>query len=700
VGGGVGDLVSDRIDKPRKWVAAAIVTAISPLLLEVTAQDEPPPLTIDLLEETGISLTLFEVEARDKQGRPIPGLTRDDFTVIINGRERPIYSVDDLCRVGVTVDDESSAGAESSDASAATDATVGVPHRFILYLDFSRFLIDGRVFALDAAERWVRESMQPGERAQIVAYTSMHGLEMLTDFTDDPRTLLRAIDDARDDTNLFDPFLSEHDSYIYCCLGPSKVSECPAPYWPPPPPCRSWAWEAYRHGKAGFEALRNYLVALDTVPGRKTMMFFQQDGSIFPSRRYGVDEFSSGDMISVLDEVGAEANLSRTTIHSVQTGDSLDVRAGESVNLGANLADFTGGSYNRGTVDLDGFVLGVGRTPRCVYQIAIERPERAADKVFRVKVLLRDRPLPGRFRVRFLDSRDRWLRRAQAVLSVPERASDVRLRAAALPVAAAGKKWEVMLQVALDLDSLDQIPWRSKHQGDWEVGALLSRSGDGKGWEMLAVSRLRADDEPAPATYVVHERALVGLKAGSYRLAAFARDRAAFARDRTANLFGGAEAKLVLPDPRTASVVGPFVVFAERAYLSASLPPLRKRRTDEASRAQPRVGTIPAGEAVRSGEPVDVATLICTGNDRAPEAERLQRYVTRDEEALFRFEPPTLQRAGTCWRFDDRVETRALGPGSYRYHVRWSIDGSDEATEADVEFRIPESIEVGTPPPG
>lgn len=80
------------------WSVAAWFLAIAPALTAAAGEEPvPAPLESDLAEETGISLTLFEVEVRDKRGRPMPGLTRDDFSVIINGRTRPIYSLDDLC---------------------------------------------------------------------------------------------------------------------------------------------------------------------------------------------------------------------------------------------------------------------------------------------------------------------------------------------------------------------------------------------------------------------------------------------------------------------------------------------------------------------------------------------------------------------------------------------------------------------------
>jgi hypothetical protein len=508
----------------------------------------------------------------------------------------------------------------------------------------------------------------------------MHGLQKLSEFREDREVQLAAIEAARNDGSLFDPFPTLAISRIICCGGGLCLDLKPN--------CKAWAWEAYRHNRHGMLALRMYLVGLETVPGRKGLILFQQDGSIFPSRRYGIDEASVGDIVQEMDEIGAEANLSRTAIYAVQSGDILSASYNDAVNFGANLADFTGGAYLRGT-ELGGFLARAGRESRCTYLIGIQRPPARFERIYRAKVLVRDQVLPGRFRVKFLDSVDRWWRSAQAVLSSPERATDVRLVAAAVPVAAAGKFWDVRLQVALDVESLTTIPRAGVQQADWEVGALLSRSRDARAWEMLGVSRVRTRDEIRAPALVVHEHSLQALSAGSYRLGAFA-------RDRTDNLFGGAAADLVLPDPRKPGLAGPLLMLAEREYMGAALPLLKKKPESEApTQARGRTGPIPADSPVREGELLTVMTWVCGGATEAPDPGRLLRYVMRDDEALFRFERARLEPAGQCYKLSDTIESGALGIGSYIYHVSWRRTGDEEPIESSLAFRIepdPDSV--------
>ncbi|MCZ6599787.1 MAG: hypothetical protein O7A07_02995, partial [Acidobacteria bacterium] len=46
---------------------------------------EGRPLDLGLQEEAGVTLLSLDVKVRDKKGRPVRGLTLDDFEVSING---------------------------------------------------------------------------------------------------------------------------------------------------------------------------------------------------------------------------------------------------------------------------------------------------------------------------------------------------------------------------------------------------------------------------------------------------------------------------------------------------------------------------------------------------------------------------------------------------------------------------------------
>ena len=659
------------------WTAPSAVAPVDQEPGEAT-------LSTDLVERAEISLILLDVEVRDEAGHPLPGLTKDDFTVLLNGRARPIYSLDDLCLPRPSVArarEEGTADPAAGDSvlpESAPDISPSAIRDFILYLDFGQMKQDGRVAALDAAESWVRETLQPGERAQLVGHTWRNGIRLLTDFTRDRGELLAAVERARTDMNLVDPFPVTAEARVFCCSG---IGTGPCIY-PEPLPCSAWAAEELSHARLGMEALRSFLTSLATVPGRKALILFHQDGSIYPSRKYAISEVAVGDQVRLLDEVGAEATLSHTVIYPMYTGDSLSGLASTSVNFGANLADFTGGEYNRGDVDLARATARAGREFSCLYRIGLVRPDaKKGNRIYRAKVMVHNRSLAGRYRVRFLDEVDRWWRQAQAILSSPERVTDVPLRTTLVPLAANEKGWNLTIRVAVEMQSLMLVPGTQRQRGGWEVGVLLSRDRGRKNWEMLGVSQVQVGQDLPSGILVVHERVIKDVSAGSYRLAAFA-------RDRIANLFGGDDATLVLSDPRQPGVVGPVVMLSARKYLKATLPLMKQGRSISPARATVRHGLVPAtGESIQAGEALKMLTWLCPGKE-APPPQDVQRYITRDGEALFRLGEEKIEPAGRCFRLADLVNTAPMEPGRYDYHLRWKFAEGSEPLERSVSFEV------------
>jgi hypothetical protein len=250
------------------------------------------------------------------------------------------------------------------------------------------------------------------------------------------------------------------------------------------------------------------------------------------------------DHIVSLDRVGAEANLARTTLFSAFVGDELsgDNPADQAVNVGANLAEFTGGSYNRSNSTLAGLTNSIVEHCSCIYRIALVKPRSDGNRVHRVRVEAAGRVVPFRYRLEFLSEVDRWWRQARGVLENPALGNEVAINAMLLPIRRDKTGWTVTARIGVDVDSLMLIPEATGQRGSWEVGALLYRESGGPKWEMLGVSRVHIDGAETTGSDVVHERTFEGIPPGSYRLGAFV-------RDGTTSLFGGGEATIDLPRP-------------------------------------------------------------------------------------------------------------------------------------------------------
>jgi hypothetical protein len=656
------------------------------------------PFVSGVVERAGVKLTLIDVEVTGRDGQPLRGLTKEDFEVRLDGREWPVYSVDDLCgcEPSPATATQASTADRGTDAApqAAGDPDVSSPRRYILYFDFSQLQLDGRARAVEEAKRWVN-SMEPVDEAMVVAYATAAGLRKLSDgFIANREALIAVIDEAWRTIEMVDPFPEEFDARqdecSRCCTltcmeesgcgwcerGWTCVDCCPI--------CADNAASEYFHGRRSLKALRRLLIDLQREPGRKHLLMFHQNGALYPARFYPVREHTVGDHLTLLDEVAGEATLARTVVHSAYTGEdaaSFTPLSNQAVTLGLNIADLTGGSYNRGPETLDSMLREAGRGCECIYRVGLLPPERGSGAIQRYRVEIAHRKISYEGRIRFVDEVERWMREAEDVLRDPESAQDLAVRAALLPVRATGGGWDVVAQVALDLDALVPLPGGGgKRQGEWEVGALLTRDGGQRNWEMLGVSTASWELRTTGRT-VVHSHEFRKLKPSRYRLAAFV-------RDRTGGVFGGAEVVLELPEADARAVVGPVFLISDERHLDAPLPLLSDGGAQTFAAKELRSGPVPAGGApLPPGELLTVVSLLCGADARVGTADVL-RYVSKDETPLFKFDVAKTEPAGSCVRLVDVVETWRLVEGGYSYHLRWAPGTSGDPLTTAAGFEV------------
>lgn len=613
------------------------------------------------VESTEVRLMLIDVEATDSKHRPLCGLKKGDFAVRVDGRSRPVYSVDDSCpcQEGATV-------------------VLPEPIRFVLYFDFSQLQQDGRNRAVEEAKRWISDAMGDRDRAMVAGYADGAGIKIFVPFTENRTELSAAVDRLYGSTELNDPFPISRSVRRDECDRVCRDGRCAC--W------TSLARDEYRHSGHSFESMKWLLARLGNEPGRKALVLFNQDGTLFPTRYYPVDQSRFEDHVLLVDEVAAQATLSRTAIYSVFSGGQYNPLA---TNLGANLADFTGGGYNRGTSDLAAFLRKAGRGSGCLYRIGVEPAQGESGKVHRVTIEAGERRLPGSLRVEFLSSADRWMRSAQALLASPEASQDVPLAVAITPVASRSGRWDARVQVILDTASMARIQSAVTRagttEGTWEVGALLSDAGATRSWEMVGQSEIHGRNGAegggvVPA--VVHERIVEAIRPGTYELRAFV-------RDKWTDLAGGARAVIELPRLNAAAMIGPQVLLQDRPMVRTTLP-YRGEAAGSAPQATRLLerGSLPlSGKPVRPGERLEFRTWICPGKSEAA-LPATERSLFQGASQLLRFDAPPVVEEGGCARVVDALDTTTLAPGPYGYTVRWISSPKGTPQDAEVAFEI------------
>ena len=414
-------------------------------------------------------------------------------------------------------------------------------------------------------------------------------------------------------------------------------------------------------------------------------MYFFQSAVLYPSRLFaGLDDIEVRDLNSDLEKVGADAVLSRTNITAAFTGDYLGPNAEDveyAINVGANLADYSGGSYNRATHLLPELTGKAGRGCRCIYRIGVEPPPMRRDDLYHATVYVHDRKIPRGLRLQHLTRFDRWLREANAMLLSPEGATDLTVTASLHPTSIEKGRWKLTVRVAVDAEQLLLLPAAGGKTGSWETGALMYREPGTDARELLANSYMRVEDQAVPGCSIIHQRVLERIKPGEWNLRAFV-------RDRNADAFGGTASTVTLPRPGEAGLSTPAPFQSGRRWIRTGLPDLtnKQRKIEDETRSQEIIReSFPLADGpIELGNYLEFRTWVCS--PKKGKGDAVVRYIARDGEPIFRFETAKPPKGGSCIEMTDAVETRYLEPGEYVYHIRYSPEGLPEPLTEEAVF--------------
>lgn len=648
------------------FLVAALAT------IPLNANDAEPPVQTPArapLERVKVDLILVDVEVRDAHGRPLPGLNRDDFDIRVNGIRRPLYSVDDRCACGqapslpATVSAESAPGVPVVPPDPGAIGRRAEQARFILYFDFALMDLGGRAEVINAARRWVTETMRNTDKVTIVGSTAARGAVTLARDVSDRNELLSALQAMKESRDFVDP----HFPFMH-----QRRRECDDDHREGRrllPNCNSNAFDEYVHTRAALKTLAYFLDTLDSEE-RKHLVLFHEMIPFEPRALYRGARLEDTQEPAV-ELVGATAVASRVTIHAAGA-QGADL-------VGQLAAEYTGGTFNRGPADLQKMLEEARNRCECLYRLGIEPLEKEKGRTVTITVTARNRAVAN-MRVLVRTDADRWIRKARTVLSNPNAARDLPVHAALVPVKATSSGWTVKVQVALHASALAMLPTGQGNQAEWETGAHLVQEGSQRAWDLLAVSTLSAPADARKPDWFVHERALDDLPPGTYHLGAFVRDRAV-------DLFGGASSALDLPRPDADAVIGPIAMLAGRRILTLDLPlqpaPARGEPTRSAVQSN---GPVPSGEAMRREEgssPLEIVTWLCGEGVHQLPGPVVERSVRYGDDVVMTFtEEARWDDAGMCVSLTDTVEEGLLDDDAYRYRFRWTRP------------RIPSSIEV------
>ena len=217
-------------------------------------------------------LVRIDVEVTDKSGKPIKGLTANQFTITDEGRPQAITSfsfadieaietatADDSKPIVVAVDNN---GPNSPSADAISDA-LRDRRLIVLFFDLTSMQTDDLIRAHDAADKFVKHQMTKADVVAVVVFSTR--INVLANFTNDRTVLNKAIAQLTPDNsaNLASPL------YAAAANGEYDVQE--------------YTGAAYTPDETEFNvfntdqklaAVEGLADVLGGIPGRKAMVEF------------------------------------------------------------------------------------------------------------------------------------------------------------------------------------------------------------------------------------------------------------------------------------------------------------------------------------------------------------------------------------------------------------------------------------------
>jgi VWFA-related protein len=301
-------------------------------LLPTLAQTTPPQTTPadDKDDVVKITTNLVQIDAVvTKDGKPVTGLTAEDFEIYEDGRKQAITSFAYISNLGgkpAMTPEKPREKTAGSVTPPPPPITRDAPHRTIaLVVDDLGLSAESMSYARRAVRKFVAEQMQPNDLVAILRTGTQVGA--LQQFTNDKRLLNRAVDQLR--WNL----CSRAGINVLPSVGRFSYSGC-----------------AHSYGST-LSALRSIVDAMGQLPGRKSLILMSdsvptQNQELQPYEFENVPAGAGDDWVyrRGLYKIAERAIRSSVVIYSVDT-QGLQV-------TGPTAADQFNGNINQMTAQM------------------------------------------------------------------------------------------------------------------------------------------------------------------------------------------------------------------------------------------------------------------------------------------------------------------------------------------------------------
>ncbi len=501
-------------------VAFALMIMAGPVL---AAKKTPTPRPIGGLtftDEYELTVVNVDVFVRDKNGKPIGGLTKDDFKIFQDGEEKPLSNfavyTQEVFQHRFATPMPGPTPTPIPDAAPELEIK---PIYVVIYVDNENLRPLQRNRVLRKLRQWVKETLRPPMQVMVVTYQK--SLKIVQPFTSDPREVTEALRSIRMQTG----GRVERDSArgeIIDLMREYQGQERERPNASTTTAqlemqtyrlISAFADEEANNLHFSLGAMREMITMLSGLPGRKSMLYISDGLPMVPAsdliyefmavfdNQQVLSQLSRYDMSSKFQSLTSYANGLGVSIYAVETqglkvetGISAEYRYSQditSMTVGAHnyqdslryLAENTGGlaivNTNNVTPGLD----RIRQDLYTYYSLGYTINSSGGDKVHRIKVECPTHPdYKLRYRRRYieksLESKVQDKVMTSLVFDVDENSMQVDVTSGR-PAPATSERWTVPLHISFPLRKVAVVP-----EGNDYVGRVVlfvaARDRDGK----------------------------------------------------------------------------------------------------------------------------------------------------------------------------------------------------------------------------
>src|SRR5437763_3068551 len=139
-----------------------------------------------------VHVAYVDVVVLDRAGKPITGLTKDDFQLFENGKPQPLTNFYEMRSQTLTTPSEAAPAAAAPAVPAAEPTAEARKRSIVIFFDSSSIAFFARNKAIDSVQRLMSTLVRDGDDAMIVSWN--RSLQVVQPFTSDRAALQHGIE--------------------------------------------------------------------------------------------------------------------------------------------------------------------------------------------------------------------------------------------------------------------------------------------------------------------------------------------------------------------------------------------------------------------------------------------------------------------------------------------------------------------------